>query len=105
MSCLKSFGSIGSVALTFIGNKQTNRHPDRQAKYVYSLKQLYPLDIIKIKLNYSALKPGLIFPALMGINYLQTSKFIINVLHSVGFAVCTCIILIKGLFLFFHTSF
>ena len=31
----KNLGPIGSAVLTFIGYKQTNRHPDRQVKYIY----------------------------------------------------------------------
>ena len=31
----KKFGLIGTAVLTFIGYKQTNRHPDRQAKFIY----------------------------------------------------------------------
>ena len=31
----KNLGPIGSVVLTFIGYKQTNRQTDRQAKFIY----------------------------------------------------------------------
>ena len=30
----KNLGTIGSAVLTFIGNKQTNRHPDKQSLYI-----------------------------------------------------------------------
>ena len=31
----KNVGPIGSTVLAFIGYKQTNIHPDRQAKFIY----------------------------------------------------------------------
>ena len=34
----KNLDPIGSAVLTFIGYKQTNKHQDRQAKFIYRLK-------------------------------------------------------------------
>ena len=38
----KKFWPIGSAVLTFIGHKQTGKHPDKKAKFIYFIYILDP---------------------------------------------------------------
>ena len=51
----KKLGPIDSAVLTFIGYKQTDRHPNRQAKLKYRYRN--PLTLISLyKMKYNSIK-------------------------------------------------